>query len=298
MVQSVYSSDRDRVRLGARTNNDFRKMKTTTKLAQCIQRASIGALLLGAAISAHAGVSNLTVGWYTDFKGTVVAQGSSSTAYITAISADWQNIPNSAPLPPNHSDPFITFCLDFNANLASGWWKSGGFADNSLNTQSTPATRQADSLFRAANLYATYAPGVIGAFSSTSSTARNLARVEGAALQLAIWEVLYEPNPGNVNSAYNVLTESSANSGFRSSGVNPMVTTRANQMLTTASTANFNLETTFWNAVTDATGTTSRSSQDLIGPFAPVPEPATYFAAAMLCIPLIVNGYRSVKKNK
>lgn len=273
-------------------------MKGFTAFSGGTWRGLFAAAALTVSATANAGVSYFNVSWYTDFKGTVTAQGSSAYTYLTAIAADWQNIANSQPLPPNHSDPFLTFCLDFNNVLANGWWKSGGFADTALNGQSTPAIRQQNSLFRAANLYATYAPGVIGAFNSTSSAARTTARVEGAALQIAIWEVLYEPNPNNVNSAYNVLTEGAANKGFVVSGANSIVTGRANQMLTTASAANFSLETTFWNAVTDSTGTTSRSSQDLIGPFAPVPEPSTYVAAALLCIPVLINGARALKNRK
>lgn len=246
--------------------------------------------------SAEAGVSYLQTSYYGGYTGTVIAQGSSHYTYLTAISAD---LTNGDPLPPNHSDPFITFCLDVNNNLGSGWWKSGGFGDVALTSQSIPAQRQAGSLYRAANLYSTYASGVLGAFSNVSSAARTAARIEGAALQLAIWEVLYEPN-ANPNStlAYNVLNEGSVNGGFRSTGVNSTVATRANQMLATASVANFNLDTTFWNAVTSASGTTSRSSQDLIGPFAPVPEPGTYFAAVLLGLPILLKGARQLRQRQ
>lgn len=273
-------------------------MKGFTAFSGGTWRGLFAAAALAVSATANAGVSYFNVNWYTNYKGTVTAQGNSSYVYVTAISADWQSIANSAPLPPNHSDPFLTFCLDFNNVLANGWWKSGGFGDPALNGQSSPAIRQQNALFRAANLYSTYAPGVIGAFSSTSSAARTAARIEGAALQLAIWEVLYEPNPNNVNSAYSVTSEGAAGKGFVTSGVNAGITSRANTMLTTASAANFSLETTFWNAVTDSTGTTSRSSQDLIGPFAPVPEPSTYIAAALLCIPVLINGARAYKNRK
>lgn len=257
-----------------------------------------GAAALSVGVSAKAGVSYFNVSWYTDFKGTVSAQGKSSTSYLTAISADWQNKPGSAPLPPNHGDPFVTFCLDFNNNLANGWWKSGGFADTALNGQSAPAIRQTDSLFRAANLYSQFASGVQNAFNSSNSATRQAARIEGAALQLAIWEVLYEPNPGNTTATYNVLSEGAKNKGFVVTGANTAISTRANQMLAAASVANFGLENTFWNAVTDSTGLSSRSSQDLIGPFAPVPEPSTYVAGALLCLPVLFNAIRARKRQQ
>lgn len=288
----------------AAARDENNKLKTNVKIETFIKNIKkacsviAGIAAVSAGVSANAGVSYFNVSWYTDFKGKISAQGNSSTTYLTAISADWKNISGSAPLPPNHGDPFVTFCLDFNNTLASGWWKSGGFADTALNGQSSPAVRQNNSLFRAANLYSQYANGVLGAFNSSNSAARQAARIEGAALQLAIWEVLYEPNPSDTTAAYNVLSEGAKNKGFVVTSANSAITTRANQMLSAASVADFGLENTFWNAVTDSSGMNSRSSQDLIGPFAPVPEPSTYFAGALLCLPVLVNAIRARKRQQ
>ena len=51
-----------------------------------------------------------------------------------------------------------------------------------------------------------------------------------------------------------------------------------------------NIGTTFWNAVNQ--NGTYRSSQDLIGPMAPVPEPTTIVAGALLLLPFLVSTIR------
>jgi hypothetical protein len=235
--------------------------------------------------TSQAGLSYLNIGYYGDYGVTVVAQGNPHSTYATAFSADWQNIAGSQPLPANHSDPFVTFCMDINTILGSGWWQSGSFSDANLTQQSPPATRFASGLYSAANLYAHYAGGILNANGSWAD------RAEGAALQLAIWEVLYEP----AANGYDVLSTFET-SGFKATSVDSGIATRANTMLSTWGAADPNIDTTFWNAV-NANGT-FRSSQDLIGPLAPVPEPTTVLAGLLLLLPFGVSTVRILRKNR
>jgi hypothetical protein len=245
------------------------------------------ALAMGVQSTLQAGMSYFNVGYYGNYAATVVAQGQSHSTYATAFSIDWQNVVNSDPLPPNHTDPFVSFCLDVNAYMSKGWWRSGGFSDVPLNADSMGADRQELGLYRAASLYMHYAPGIL----SVAGDGRGYIWTDaqrGAALQLAIWEVLYETTGvfsidragavGNPDEFY----VSSVDGGVRS---------LANQML--ASQWNFvdlSLETTFWNAV-NADGT-ARSSQDLIGPISAVPEASTIIAGALLLLPFLFSTIR------
>ena len=232
------------------------------------------ALGIGAGQAVQGGITQLSIGYDTDYAVDMSVQGYSVHGYATAFSASRVS---GDPLPAGHTDPFITFCLDINQGLDNGYWKSGGFSDTGLTSQSGPTTRQANSLFRAANLYRTFGPGA-----NTSTTP---GKFEGAALALAIWEVLYETAGSyDVNSGV----------GFSVTTGDTAVRTRANVMLATASSINFSLTTTFWNA-TDALGNT-RGSQDLIGPMVGVPEASTYALAGLLCIPIAANGIRLFRR--
>lgn len=242
-----------------------------------------------AQFSAQAGLSKLDIGYYSDYSTTVVAQGSTHGTYATAFQA---SLAGGAALPASHSNPFVTFCLDINTTLASGWWQSGSFSDvpvtvdlNDPSQPTGPATRNVNpGLHLAANLYAQYAGNVAAAFNLASSPARTAARQEGAALQLAIWEVLYE-------TGSTLKVDSGVGTGFYVSSGNSTVIARANAMLNSlGSNPNISIDTTFWNAV-DANGH-FRSSQDLIGPQAPVPEPGTLIAGGLLLLPFLASTLR------
>jgi hypothetical protein len=239
---------------------------------------------------AQGSLSYLNIGYYGTYGVTVYAQGYAHGTYATAFSADWQNVSGSQPLPIGHNDPFVTFCLDINTILGNGWWDSGSFSAVTAlgtavdtvppidpNNPTTPAIRNiATGLNSAANLYAHYAGGILNANGTWADQAK------GAALQLAIWEVLYE-NPVN---GYNV----DSGSGFYVSSGDAGIRSTANTMLTTWGAADMNIDTTFWNAV-NADGS-FRSSQDLIGPMTPVPEPTTFIAGGLLLLPFLASTLR------
>ena len=225
------------------------------------------ALVATGEITSRAALSYFNVGYYTDAQNSalVVAQGYGHATYATAFSVDWQS---GGALPAGHTDPFVSFCLDINTVLANGWWKSGGYSEVPLNSDSSPADRQELGLYRAASLYRHFAPGILTAVGNGSGFTWN-DKERGAALQLAIWEVLYEK--GTTFSIDKDLSRPVTDQ-FYASSVNASIRTLANSMLSSAwNTVDLNLETTFWNAA-NADGT-PRSSQDLIGPILAVPEP-------------------------
>ena len=249
----------------------------------------------------QAGLSYLKISYYTDFGATVYAQGYGHNTSVTAFAAD---LDGGAPLPVPHSDPFVTFCLDINNYLANGWWQSGGFADTPLNNDSSPADRQESGLYRAASLYAAYAGGIMnvgGSFAAQTGTSYDgiyTAREKGAALQLAIWEVLYEKS-----GSYSINENGSvANADeFYVSSVALDIRNLANTMLASAANnEDLSIASTFWNAVKP--DGTYRSSQDLIGPMAgtsiAVPEPATMIAGALLLLPFGASTVRILRKNR
>ena len=227
--------------------------------------------------SAGAALSRLQIDYDTSYTGALSWGGSSQNegVYLTAFRA--MRIGGDA-LPSPHTDPFYTFCMDISSVLIpTDWWKSGDFSSaGQLNA--TPYLL--GGINRAASLYRTYVAGVD--FSDTAH------KKEGAALQLALWEVLYE------EGGYDVT----AGSGFKVAGADSEITQRANAML--ASPANFvdlSLTSTFWNA-TDAGGAPI-FNQDLIGPQVPtgfVPEPGTYLAALSALATLVGYRFRRIQK--
>lgn len=239
------------------------------------------ALIVAVQGTSQAGISQFNISYYGGYGANLTVQGVTHSTLATAFAADWVG---GAPLPPSHTDPFVTFCLDINANIANGLWQSGGFADVSLTSQSSPAIRQVNSLYRVANLYATFAAGIMPV-SGNWNLATTAQKIEGGALQLAIWEVLYEP----AANGYNVLS-TVGSTGLKVTSVNSSISTRANQMLAAASAQNPSLTSTFWNAV-NADGS-RRNIQDLVGPFTPVPEPGTFIAGGLLLLPFLASTLR------
>jgi hypothetical protein len=187
----------------------------------------------------------------------------------------------------------VTFCLDLTEGLQSGYWKSGAFSD--VNLTGGDAPRIADGLFRAASLYKQYSAGILNiAGNGQDYTWQN--KMQGAALQLAIWEVLYQPyDSTKAHGGYDVT--SGGYSGFKVTSGNDAVLTLANSYLWGQyNTADYNLTTTFWNAVTQNGAV--RCSQDLIGPTAPVPEPTTILAGALLLLPFGASTIRKMRRNR
>jgi hypothetical protein len=267
--------------------------KTHPRWKGCLLAIGMAAV---AQLTSHAALdrSQLNISYYSGFATTFTVQGGSAqTVWATAFLA--QQV-GGDPLPDSHADnPFVTFCLDVNNRIANGWWEPGGFSPEP--TQSSPALRQANSLFRAANLYEHYVGptailpggGPVGGWSSATAQQK----LEGAALQLAIWEVLYE-------TAGSFDVDNGAGFDVGTVMVNPSLgytrtdlISRANAMLGAYSAADTSILATFWNAVNPDALNTDRASQDLIGPYlAPVPEPGTYVAGALLLLPLLVGAIR------
>jgi hypothetical protein len=184
-------------------------------------------------------------------------------------------------LPIPHPDPFTTFCLDIDTTLANGWWKSGSFSDVGLTSDSGKLRQGVASLQYAAELYKNYAGTIPAGGWNTAQKA------EGSALQLAIWEVLYEYGSAG---GFNLGT----GTGFKVTSGSSSIIARANVMLSSLNygSPDVSLTTTFWNAVKSGTDASSRSSQDLIGPIAPVPEPTTVIAGALLLLPFLASTVR------
>jgi len=275
-----------------------------------ISRIALGlgvCFLAGSPSHSHAALSYFNVGWYTDAgnSATVVAQGYTHSTYATAFSVNYLSgyrnnsgaysaVPASGytystPLPANHTDPFVSFCLDINVYIANGFWKSGGFSSVGPVDGTSGADRQEAGLYRAASLYAHYAPGILTASGNGSSYTWN-DKARGAALQLAIWEVLYEKTGVYSLDAAN---GNGANS-FYVSSVSQSIRNDANAMLSSQwNIEDHNLDTTFWNAAY-ANGS-ARGSQDLIGPISAVPEPTTIVAGVLLLLPFGLSTLRSIR---
>ncbi len=229
---------------------------------------------------AHAGTTDLVITYGQGYSRPLYVGGSSlwqgRAAYATGFLA--QRSSGDA-LPSGHTDPFLTFCIDASNTLtASGSWRSGSFPNPNVGS---PAW-QPDGICRAASLYNQYVTGASVVNPADSSVSGNYASKEAAALQLAIWEVLYEP----ANTGYNVTS----GAGFRV-GSNGDLEALANLYLGFPGilVPDVNITTTFWDAVDPG------NNQDLIGPFTPVPEPGTVYGGLALMLPLLAGGLRKLR---
>jgi len=191
----------------------------------------------------------------------------------TALQASWVG---GDPLPSGYPSTFTTFCLDIRYGLSEpAYWQSGNFPQSN---NGSPPVWQADGIYRAASLYNTFAPLV------NFNTAAG--KLQGAALQLAIWEVLYE-----TSSSYS-LAENYGD-GFSMTLGSPTLRALAETMLASSANAvNHNLNSTFWDAKLDSDGHPLNKNQDLIGPAILLPEPGTYVAGALLILPFLVSTIR------
>lgn len=238
------------------------------------------AVLAASQYATEAGLTQFDISYHTTYTGVVHSAAGAENVYLTAFKATRIG---GDPLPASHADPFTTFCLDIRYNLSDqAYWGSGSFPSGSNGGVGTP-NWTTDGIYRAASLYKGYA-------SSVNDTATGI--LNGAALQIAIWEVLYETE----NGPYSVTS----GTGFRvdANGGNSAVLAAANSMLASAwNVVDSSITTTFWNATLDKNGSPLAGNQDLIGPFAPAPEPTSFLAASLLLVPFLANAVRRKRKN-
>jgi hypothetical protein len=113
-------------------------------------------------------------------------------------------------------------------------------------------------------------------------------KLTGAGLQLAIWEVLYEPSANGYD--LKAGTGFYATSAYQGSAA----VTKANALLAADGGAwalpDYSIQRTFWSAV-DANGVPIEN-QDLIGPPSAVPEPGTIIAGCLLLLPFLASTLR------
>jgi hypothetical protein len=237
---------------------------------------------VAAACPANAALTELQITADTTYTGYVTGPGvNNEDAYLTAFSA--QQIGGDV-LPYQGASQFYTFCIDLAPDLIfTSWWQSGTLPlKGSQNGNTYPYVD--GGIQRAASLYEAY----VGEVNFSSAAGKE----EGAALQLAIWKVLYDTG-----------TDVTTGSGFKVSGAEQGVTTLANSMLSSsANFADYNLTSTFWNAM-DSSGN-AIFNQDLIGPqfgtsfrVGSAPEPRTYAVVASACafMGLVVSSRKSSK---
>jgi hypothetical protein len=192
------------------------------------------------------------------------------------------------PLPNGSDRSFISFCMDVKtALIPDAGWKA--IASSEVNTGPLGYSFGSASLNRAVNLYNTYVNTVN--FSSQNG------EINGGALQLAIWDVLYGNNLTSVNRKFSSFYVTAV--GRESAAA----IAQANRFLnSSANNPNSIYQSTFWEA-TDARGNPCpASNQSLIGPGACTgfaPEPGTYAAAGAAGLYLIIgSGWSFAKKRR
>src|SRR5262249_49825490 len=155
---------------------------------------------------------------------------SSVYAYDTAFKASQVG---GDPLPAGTGNPFYTFCMDISADIIpSDWWQSGAFpsGDNRNGIPWTPG-----GVYRAASLYNHY----VGEVSFDTSGGKQA----GAALQLAIWNVLYGSAVSDNNWDISAQTFGASGYGFQVVQADSGVVALANQMLnSSANKVDLNLQ--------------------------------------------------------
>jgi hypothetical protein len=236
--------------------------------------------------SANAALTELNIKYYGDYSGSITywngsAEQTESGVLATAFTATRMGADS---LPQGRNDPFTAFSIDIRYALNSPvYWQSGSFPNLGNASGNTPFW-QTDGIYRAASLYQAYAGGVV--VDQNQNAANHL---EGAALQLAIWDVLY-----GTSGTYEVNDVHDA--GFHVIGYSRKVVQRANEMLASgANRVDHNLTETFWDALTDQNGQPLCVDEDLIGaPFVigVVPEPGTFLGAAAFAGILLWHALR------
>ena len=189
-------------------------------------------LLAAVAASMVAGSANaqtqLHIDYDTTYQGNISLAGyiGSEDVYLTPFQATYEG---GAPLPFPTTNPFNTFCVDISPDLnQNGTWTAGTFPltpPNGNSIQYVPGGIQS-----AASIY--------NAFVGNVNISTGSGQLWGAALQLAIWNDLYD---GDNTVSGGVFSVSGGNSA--------LVVGLADSILTSAyNFANPNLTSTFWNA--------------------------------------------------
>ena len=206
--------------------------------------------------------------------------------YDTAFSVSYVS---GQPLPDTYSytDPFTSFCMNAEADLVpDADWKAIAFSSIGAAQMAQMGYSSGTSgLNRAVNLY--------NAYVSTVNFNSQAGEINGGALQLAIWNVLYGSDSTSVSDPSSTFYATTV--GRESAAA----IAEANAFLDSPyNNPNQNYLTTFWEA-TDASGNpTLASNQSLIGldpPDVVVPEPGTGAAAGaagLYCFYVIMAGLR------
>jgi len=247
--------------------------------------ATLSMALASTVVSTRAALCNLSINYDTSYTAQIhygANAGTAETVYDTAFNA---TVVGGDPLPAGTPDPsFYTFCLDISANLIpNAWWNSEAFPAGNNGNNIPWAT---DGIYRAASLYNAY----VNQVTFNSGTGKE----EGAALQLAIWDVLYGAAGGDGTWNVTQQTSSGAGNAFYVSQADPSVVVLANSMLNSANNrASDSLQYNFWEA-TDSSGHPIEN-QDLISP--PLPPPTAGFvpesgtgAAGVIAVLAVLSG--------
>jgi hypothetical protein len=204
--------------------------------------------------------------------------------YDTAFNVSYAS---GQPLPNGYNCSFTSFCMDVKADLIpNAYWKA--IANSGVDTAQLGYSLGISSLNRAANLY--------NAYVNTVNFGSQSGEINGGALQLAIWDVLYGNNLTSVNDPSSLFYATAVGSETAAA------IAQANAFLnSSANNPNSIYQTTFWE-VTDANGNPfPTSNQDLIGPGMAtgfVPEPGTYAAAGVAGLYVIINFCRSAERKR
>jgi hypothetical protein len=219
--------------------------------------------------SADAALTRLDLSYSRDFPVLIHDHGSVEFTFASAIQAHIapdQSSTGSSPVPEDMGHQFEVFLVEVPHGIFSDAYYLPGSLSAGQNSHHGPPWNE-NGIFAAANLYRAFAGG------ANPSTWRG--RLEGGALQAAIWDVLYGDGRrvNNYGSSFSMIG-------------NPQLIARANAMLASpANSPDHNLDGTFWRFVYAAYGQGGRQGPfDLLGPTATVavvPEPGAYAAGCV-----------------
>ncbi|HWW00005.1 MAG TPA: hypothetical protein VNZ64_09955 [Candidatus Acidoferrum sp.] len=259
-------------------------------------RFALGTLLfLGPQFPVNAALTRLDVSSYPDYAVDIRIDGQSERVYASALTVSYlpgaSGGAKSTPLPAGNPSSFTAFSLDIGDDLVSkAYWEPGTLPASNGNERHDHDSPQwvPGGIFRAASLYDEYAGEV-----NTSTSAGRLA---GAALQLAIWDVLYgDAQAVNHRGSEFYVRDRDGSESQLVSAANAMLSSAANFM-------NLGAAATVWNAELGPNGRRPLpDDQDLIGPnitIGAVPEASVWFAATGAVACLCVLGNWRGERNK